>query len=301
VERYYFQYVDRSIHHILFAVEDKLDFSVASWSFHRLLEAGKQDMFQYIVDCKDLGCTQLDPWNGHLASLVQEDKALKAGSNPLQPSFSPESLAYVAEVKAAAGSAGMPFSCLAVDGAYVYEPTPELRQINRAAAYRWLDIARQLGASQMRVDSGGTADLPDDMFEIIVEGLQDIVQHGREFGVEVVIENHWGASNVPDNVIRMIKAVDGLGLLFDSGNFAPGTQEQGWTLCTPYARSVHIKTFAFDSDGNETTVDIPRLIRMLVEAGYKGCWGVESVPEEGDEIAVARMSLDLIRRTLAAL
>lgn len=33
-----------------------MDFSIASYSFHRLLEAGKQDMFSSITDCNALGC-----------------------------------------------------------------------------------------------------------------------------------------------------------------------------------------------------------------------------------------------------
>jgi sugar phosphate isomerase/epimerase len=273
--------------------------SIASWSFHRLLESGKQDMFQYIIDCKNLGCTQLDPWNGHLAPLVLEDKSLKSSANALQPVFSAEGLAYVEQVKAAAEQAGLPFGCLAVDGAHIYEPTPDQRQINRAAAYRWLDVAKWLGASQIRIDSGGTSDLPDEMFTIVVDGFKDVITRARDLDLEVVIENHWGASNLPENVVRMLKAVDGLGLLFDSSNFAEGTQEKGWTLCSPYARSVHIKTCAFDAEGNETTVDVPRIVSVLLDNGYDGCWGVESVPEDSDELGAARKSLDLIRRILA--
>jgi sugar phosphate isomerase/epimerase len=161
-------------------------------------------------------------------------------------------------------------------------------------------VAKRLGAPQIRIDSGGTPDLPDEMFQIVVDGFKDVVSRARDLGLEVVIENHWGASNVPENVVRMLKAVDGLGLLFDSHNFAPGMQEQGWALCSPYASSVHIKTFAFDANGNETTVDVPRVIGILQNNGYDGCWGVESVPEDGDELGAARKSLDLIRRVFAS-
>ena len=44
-----------------------MELSICSYSFHRLLAAGKQDIVRYIADCKELGCTQLDPWNGHLS------------------------------------------------------------------------------------------------------------------------------------------------------------------------------------------------------------------------------------------
>ena len=41
-----------------------IEISICSYSFHRLLAAGKQDIIRYIADCAELGCTQLDPWNG---------------------------------------------------------------------------------------------------------------------------------------------------------------------------------------------------------------------------------------------
>ncbi|MBL8120394.1 MAG: TIM barrel protein [Anaerolineae bacterium] len=277
-----------------------MKYSIASYSFHRALESGKQDMFGYITDCKEFGCSQLDPWNGHLVPLIQETEQIRAGADPLVTTFSPAGLEYVARVKAAADAAGLPIGSLALDGAHIYEPTPEARALNRASAYRWLDVAHRLNVNSIRIDSGGTADLPDDMFAIIVEGLKDIVQRARALGIRTTIENHWGASNVPVNLIRMLHAVEGLDLLFDSHNFAPGLQEQGWQLCVPYATDVHIKTFRFDEHGNEPDVDIPRVVAMLVDAGYKGCWGIESVPRDGDEYGAIRKTIALIERSIAA-
>lgn len=275
-------------------------FSIASWSFHRLLESGQQDMFGYITDSKALGCSLLDPWNGHLVPLIQEDEAIKASANPLQIAFSPAGLEYVAQVKAAADAAGLPFGALAVDGAQMYETTPEQRQVNRALAYRWLDVAQRLGAPLVRMDSGGDAAMVGDMFDIIVEGFRDVVSYARERGIQVLIENHWGSSHVPENVLRILQAVEGLGLLFDSGNFAPGTRDTGWTLLTPYAKAVHIKTREFDEQGNEPNVDLRHVIHMLLDAGYQGCWGVESFPNDGDEMAGVRKSMALVQRVLAA-
>ncbi len=275
-----------------------MDFSIASYSFHRLLEAGKQDVFKYIADCKDYGCALLDLWNGHLVELIAEDEAIKTGPNPLQTSFSEAGLAYVGRVKVASDAAGIPFGCLAVDGAHIYEPTAEARQINRAAAYRWLDVAERLKAAQMRIDSGGTEDLPAEQFAIIVEGLQDVVNRGREMGIEIVIENHWGASRVAENVVKMLNAVNGLGLLFDTHNFVKGDQERSWPLCAKYARAVHIKTFEFDDSGSDPSVNIQKAIRILLDAGYKGCWGIESVPRDGDEYGAVHKTMALIRRSV---
>jgi len=188
-----------------------MDYSIASYSFHRLLESGKQDMFKYISDCKDMGCALLDPWNGHLAPLIAEDKAIKAGANPTQAHFSDAGLDYARRVKAAADEAGLPVGCLAIDGAHMYEPTAEARAANRACGYRWLEVADILRPQQVRMDTGGTVDLPADQFAIIIEGYNDMVQRAGQKQIEVVLENHWGASHVPENVLRVIEAVPGAG------------------------------------------------------------------------------------------
>jgi sugar phosphate isomerase/epimerase len=275
-----------------------MDYSIASYSFHRLLESGQQDMFKYITDCKDMGCALLDPWNGHLAPLIQEDEAIKASTNPIQAHFSAAGLEYARRVKAAADAAGMPVGCLAIDGSHMYEPTAEARAANRACGYRWLEVADILRSQQVRMDTGGTADFPDEQFNICVEGFNDVIKRAGEKGIEVVLENHWGASNVPENVLKVLNAVPGLALLFDSGNWAQGRRDDGWNMCAKYATTVHIKARAFDADGNEPTMDVPRVVRLLVDSGYKGCWGVESVPKEGDEYEAARKTIALIRKTL---
>lgn len=277
-----------------------MELSICSYSFHRMLEAGQQDVFQYIRDCQALGCTQLDLWNGHLPSLLDDEARQPTSFTPEHAQLSAEELDFLARIRAAAEEAGLPFGCLAVDGAHIYEPSPEARQANRIKAQRWLNIAEQLRSEQIRIDSGGPPDMPEEVLDVIVAGYKDLIPRARAQGLEVVIENHWGASRVPENVVRILEAVPELGLLFDTGNWPEEQRETGWSLCARYARATHIKTFAFDAEGNESTVDIPRAMRYLLDAGYSGSWGIESVPRQGDEIEAARKSVALVRRVLGA-
>jgi len=267
-----------------------VDISVASYSFHRLLESGKQDIFRYITDCKQLGCTLLDPWIEHLAPLKADSDAVDLNA---------DDQAYLKQVKAAADATGLPFGCIAVDGAHIYDPHPAVRTQNRIMAYRWLNIAEMFGARQIRIDSGGTAELPNEMFDIIIEGYHDLLPRAQEKGLELLMENHWGASNVPDNVVRILDASGGVKLLFDTHNWATGKQEEGWQKCATYTASVHVKTFAFDENGNDPTVDLAKAVRILLDTGYHGCWGVESVPKDGDEYGAAAKTIALIRRLVS--
>lgn len=276
-----------------------MKFSIASYSFHRALAAGQQDMFRYIEDSKALGMTQLDPWNAHLSVVTDRDDVIRAGQDPEGSVFAAQTDAYIARVKAAADDAGLPFGCIAVDGAHIYEEDPARCQRNRESAYRWLEVAHKLGAAQLRIDTGGSADMPDTQFAVIVDGYRDLVARAQPLGVQIILENHWGPSTIPDNVIRIIEAVPGLGLLMDSNNWAAGMQDEGWVKCGKYARALHVKTFSFDEAGNEPSVDLHRFIRLMVEAGYDGCWGIESVPYDGDEYGAIRKTKALIERALA--
>jgi sugar phosphate isomerase/epimerase len=165
-------------------------------------------------------------------------------------------------------------------------------------AYRWLRAAYLLGCKQVRIDAGGPPEMPDEAFKVIVAGYQDLLAHAKSLGIELLVENHWGPTNNPDNVVKLLGALPGLGLLFDTNNWIKTRQEEAWETCARYARAVHIKTFTFDEQGNEPSVDIPKAMRILVAAGYNDAWGVESVPKDGDEIGAVKKTFALIRKSL---
>ena len=254
-------------------------FSICSYSFRRSFESGAMDYRGYVAFNQNNGFSQLDPWMQHI-----------------EPALSDKG--WLADAKRIADDAGLPYGCVAVDGGHVYEKTGVERAERREMAYRWLDVAESLGASQMRIDTGGPEELTDEIFEIIVDGYNDLVPRAKAAGVEIVVENHWGPTKYPENTVRLLEEVEGLGLLFDTNNWAEGTQERAWEMCAKYARLTHFKTFSFDSQGNDPSVDLPRALLVLRENGYDGVWGIESTPEDGDEEGAALKTRDLIRRAL---
>src|SRR4051794_6376431 len=172
-----------------------MQISIASYSFHRLLQSGKQDMFGYIADCKRLGCTQLDPWSGHLGPIDTEPTTLWASPDEVQ--FTAEEDDYLKRVRAASDEAGLPFGCIGADGPHIYDDNPDVRQRNRAKAYRWMRIAKRLGANQIRLDAGGTPEVSDAMYQIIIDGYHDLLARTQEQDLELLTENHWGATKNP--------------------------------------------------------------------------------------------------------
>ena len=256
-----------------------MNYSVCSYSFHRTFDAGDMDIFSYITWCKEQGFTYLDPWMRHLEAGFEDD-------------------AHIAEVKAAADAVGLPFGCIAVDGGHIYEPTAAARAINRQKAYRWLEIAAQLGATHVRINPGGREESLEEVFDIVVEGYRDLVDRAQEHRIEIVIENHGGPTAEPENLHKVLDAVEGLGLLFDTANWPPGTHDEAWVRYAPYASATHVKTFSFNEEGNEPNWDIPKAIRLLREAGYNGCWGIEGESPDWDEREIVIKTLALIKREL---
>lgn len=258
-----------------------MELGICSYSFHRAFEAGTMDVFAFIDLCAGLGCTQLDPLGHHILPALDDPD-------------------YRDRLQKHARNVGLPFGCIAVDGADVYEPEPDQRRASRERAYGWLDFLAIIGARQVRIDAGNPAEMSDEVFAILVEGYGDLVARGRARGLEILVENHRGALREVEAVVRLLEAVPGLGLLFDTNNWAAGKQQSGWEMTAPYARATHIKTFRFDESGDDPTVDLHRAIHLLQSAGYGGAWGIESTPREFDEVEAVRKTIALLRRALNA-
>jgi hypothetical protein len=89
------------------------------------------------------------------------------------------------------------------------------------------------------------------------------------------------------------------GTLPDFGNFRLDDGKEydkykGVAEMMPYAKAVSAKSFDFDEKGDETTIDYPRMMKIVLGAGYRGFVGIEY---EGDRMSEP----DGIRATKALL
>ena len=269
---------------------------ICSFAFHRTWAAGKLDFPGLIRLCKDLGCTQLDPWNAHLNEPAKGEDTVRAGRNPHDARLGTPGDAHVAVLKRQVTEGGLPVGCVAVDGAHIFEADPEKAALHRDRRTRWIDISADLGASHIRIDAGGPEQPDEATWAAIIAGYQETIRWAEAKGLKVVVENHWGPTVIPENVNRLLDAVPGLGLLFDTNNWKKERQREAWDLCGPRSEVVHVKTFAIGDDLRDPEIDLSPAFTILGKAGFDGIWCVESVPRDGDEVAAARRTLDLIRR-----
>jgi L-ribulose-5-phosphate 3-epimerase len=71
----------------------------------------------------------------------------------------------------------------------------------------------------------------------------------------------------------------------------------------PFARAVSAKSHAFDEEGNEREVDYARLMRIVLDAGYRGYVGIEyegTELSEAEGILATKALLERVRESLKA-
>ena len=157
---------------------------------------------------------------------------------------------------------------------------------------RWIDLSAEIGCKTMRVNLNGEKDL-NKWTKNSVKSLTVLNKYNEN--INVVVENHGGLSSngkYLSNVMSKVK-LENCGTLPDFGNFC--INGSPWGNCTqmydkylgteelmPYAHAVSAKSFDFDDEGNETSIDYKRMMEIVKRSGYQGYVGIEY---EGNRLA----------------
>ena len=150
---------------------------------------------------------------------------------------------------------------------------------------RWIDLSAEIGCKTMRVNLNGEKDL-NKWTKNSVKSLTALNKYNEN--INVVVENHGGLSSSGkylSNVMSKVK-LENCGTLPDFGNFCMNGSP--WGNCTqmydrylgteelmPYAHAVSAKSYDFDDEGNETSIDYKRMMGIVKRSGYQGYVGIE--------------------------
>jgi sugar phosphate isomerase/epimerase len=250
--------------------------SIAGYSFHGALANGAMNVFGYLESCRyRYQLDTADLWSGVL------------GTDPdqyLQPAF-------LTKVRGAMLERGLTLVNYHADGCHIWENDPALRERHAALAERHLQAAEFLGAQTVRIDAGGLdRHWTPEQFDLIVKTYRTWAQRAHDRGYAIGPESHWGAENYPDNMLALARAVDApaYGILLHMGKDIAGTPDDYDLQLAPLAIHTHI-------DARTTVTRLESALRILREAGYRGCLGVEhhSAKNEYAEVAV---QLAMVRR-----
>jgi sugar phosphate isomerase/epimerase len=266
--------------------------SLAEWSLNRHLFGGELDNLEFPAFAKNtFGIEAVEYVNQFFM-----DKA--------------EDRAYLTELKQRCEDAGVRSVLIMCDReGDLGDADPAARTKAVENHYKWVEAAQFLGCHSVRVNARSSGSY-EDQHDYAVDGLRRLAEFGAAHGLGVIVENHGGLSSNGQWLSGVITAVglENCGTLPDFGNFtiAPGEdydRYQGVAELMPFARGVSAKSYDFDADGNSIRIDYPRMLRVVLDAGYRGHIGVEwegrEPPDEIEGVRLTKALLERIRDELA--
>lgn len=265
--------------------------SLAEWSLHRTLFAGR-------LDHLDFARTARRDFDIHAVEYVNvffKDRAEDRG--------------YLAEMKRRAADAGVRSLLIMVDGeGALGAPAERERQQAVENHHKWVTAARTLGCHSIRVNAQSSGSYEEQM-RLAADGLRRLTEFAAGHEINVLVENHGGLSSNGAWLAGVIRRVNHprCGTLPDFGNFHLGggrwyDRYKGVAEMMPFAKAVSAKSHDFDEQGNERHTDYRRMLRIVLAAGYHGHIGIEyegSRLSEPEGIRATKRLLERIRQELS--
>jgi len=222
---------------------------------------------------------------------------------------------YINDLKRLAFSLGLDIYCLAIHQNFV-RPSKEAREKEIRLTKRCLEIAYQLGAPSIRLNSGRWETIKnfddlmankgveppiegyteEDGFRWVVESIEECLPVAENLGVVMALENHWGLTSTPEKTLEIVESVNSkwLRILMDTGNFLEDTYNSLRKIA-PYTILVHVKTYYGGGVWYELDLDYAKIFEILEEARYRGYLSIEFEGKEDPIVGVDRTRQLLVR------
>jgi len=156
---------------------------------------------------------------------------------------------------------------------------------------KWINAAAAMDCHSIRINLFGETD-PELWKSYSKLSLIALSEYALPLNINIIVENHGYLSSDAGLLMALINEVNmtNCGTLPDFGNFclkrennelwnAPCTESydnyKGVAEMMPRAFAVSAKSYDFDGEGNETTLDYQRLISIVKSNGYDQYIGIE--------------------------
>ena len=283
--------------------EKRFKISLAQWSLHRTLQAGKLDHLDFPVKARnDFGIEAVEYVNGFFGGKKMNFK--EAGKNQ----------DYLNELLKRSKDAGVVNHLLMVDEEGPLALPNQKKRLKAVDNHKkWIEAAKFLGCATVRVNLHGDGD-SDAKKTASIDSLSRLGAIAGTMNINVVVENHGSDSSRGVWMADVIKQVNrsNVGTLPDFGNFCishpwgttqDGCEEEydrykGVAEMLPFAKGVSAKTYDFDADGEQPLMDYKRLMDIVKKSSFEGYIGIEFEGNKGDEDDGIRKTKALLEKYL---
>ena len=208
---------------------------------------------------------------------------------------------YINELRHRADSVGVRMLSIAIDGHGNLSALDEEERKQAVQNHRkWFDICQKLGCNAFRANSGGShgADATEMEIGQCIKSFGELAAIGENAGIRIMMENHGGVSVSPDNIVRVMEAVDSAycRVLADFLNWRPEDDKvENLRAVAPYTWATHAKFLSFDEYGESNEIDCKSVMEIFKTAGYTNPFGIEYEGHTDDHVGVLK-SKALIER-----
>ena len=263
--------------------------SLAQWSLHRTIRAGDLDPLAFPRAARvEFGIEAVEYVNQFYLGRVGD-------------------VGYFAGLRRVADDEGVTNLLIMCDElGDLGDPDATRRRHAAANHFAWVDVAAQLGCRSVRVNATSDPGLAaHEQQRLVADGLRGVCEYADQAGLDVLVENHGGLSSDARWLVGLIKRVDHprAGTLPDFGNFLVSDDPERWydryrgvEEMMPYARAVSAKSHDFDVGGEETSTDFTKMMRIVLDAGYRGWVGIEYEGDTLGEYEGIRATKELLER-----
>ena len=267
------------------------EISIAEWSLHKSLFGKKISNLDFpVVAKKEFKISAVEYVNQFF-----KDKATDKN--------------YLNELKKICNNEGVKSLLIMCDGEGKLGDPDKNKRISSVNNHkRWIEAAKHLGCHSIRVNASSSGSY-DDQQKLAADGLSRLSEFASTHGLNVIVENHGGLSSNGQWLSGVMKSVNmkNCGPLPDFGNFRIGggktyDRYKGVKELMPFAKAVSAKSHDFDDNGNEIHTDYHKMMKIVIDAGYRGYVGVEyegSKLSEYDGIKATKKLLESVREKLS--
>lgn len=279
------------------AKKKSFDISLAQWSLNR-------QFFAFLGKKRGDVDRKLDPQN--FAKIAKDEFGITGVEYVNQ--FYVDAIkkpGYLAELKKKASDAGVTNVLIMCDGeGSLGDPDTKQRLTAVRNHIKWLEWAAELGCHSIRVNAASKGTYEEQQ-ELAADGLRLLSELADTYDLNVIVENHGGYSSHGRWLATVMQLVDHprCGTLPDFGNFFIQRGEDpieynrylGTSELMPYAKGVSAKSYAFDEEGNETSTDFKRMLKIVLASGFQGWIGIE-FEGEGNSFEGIKATQKLLER-----
>jgi len=272
--------------------------SLAQWSLHRALKAGEMTNLDFPrVARKDFGIDAIEYVNRFFEG-KHRDRT------------------YMTDLKTRCDDLGVTSLLIMCDGLGELG-NPHAGRRNEAVSNHkpWVHAAKFLGCHSIRVNAASSGSFAEQQ-KLAADGLRKLCEFADGLGMNILVENHGGLSSNGAWLAGVMELVDHprIGTLPDFGNFcldwSRREEPEAWYdrykgvgEMMPWAKAVSAKSHRFDADGNETSTDYRRMLKIVTAAGYHGRIGIEyegDALSEPEGIFATKVLLERVREEMGA-